>query len=794
MAFGRGGFWCLTLACLMLAQAIALGQEPATKAKDSGPTIVGSLGWGGQVLVPERWGPMAVYITAGDQAVAGTVRVRFRQDSTQWAQIAVPFAATPNRTTRVPIIACLPQYCDRVELSLSDERGRPLGRLEYTRAPQDQAIQMPPELEVGRGLMVCVGRCSLSDSVRAWTRRQDEAPGYQGPALVRRGGKPDPSWAWRYASSATIVPEDLPASWAGYDGVTALVVNPASSGPSGQTADPRAIEAVHQWVRAGGRLVIMADSPGEAWKAWLPEEVRGDVTLDAAAARELPGIVSDLVREAASYVRQDVLPGEQAPERGPEEVLPGPAGSAPQRALGISARAADSGWVLRWPAGEGRGLLAEGPVGFGHVLVLGLDPGRTAETVSGLATAPVWRDAMGRAVEDWLWLASGGGRGEQTWYLSPRARAEQAAVERVGDVPMIGDGVFVLVACSILLLVLMVGPVDFLVLRKLGIGHRSWLTAMLWIGLACVVAFAAPRVVRTDPTQVNRLSVVDRLVAAGGSVTAQTGVTGVYAAQSGVARPADPDLTSWWRGVSLESGGGEFSAMAVVPTSQAAAGGEAGSMRGNPMVAVPLSLWTFRSFMDQSMQAGEWARLTAMVRPVEGGYRVAVMGLPEGAAVAEATLRVGESWYSVRERARPADLPRDAGAVPALSDGSDGPPPEEKPPLGVVEGGAWSGVFREGFSGKDPEPVWANLPPTNQEYLYSRFGRLNVQSREPGPMLDLSGPDRRGQGVTRLVQSGRFAAVYLSLHECPPSVKLDWTSSVKTSAVVRLIVPLEGAP
>jgi hypothetical protein len=793
MATRGAGIWCLALACLMLAGTVARGQESAEKAKDSGPTIVGSLGWGGQVLVPDRWGPLAVYITAGDRAVAGTVSVRFRQDSTQWASIAVPFAATPNRTTRVPIVACLPQYCDRVEISLSDERGRLLGRMEYARNPSDQAISMPPELEVGRGLMVCVGRCSLSDSVRAWTKRQDEAPGYQGPARVRRGAKPDLSWAWRYASSATIVPEDLPESWVAYDGVTALVVNPASVGPSGQSADPRAIEAVHQWVRAGGRLAIMADSAGESWRAWLPDEVRGEVSLEAAAVRELPGVVGDLVRQAANQVRQDVLPGEETAERGPEEPLPGPVEAAPQRAVQLSARAAGLGWSLRWPVGEDRGLMAEGPVGFGHVVVLGLDPGRTAQAVSGLATSPVWRDAMGRAVEDWLWLASGAGREEQTWYLSPRSRAEQAAVERVGDVPMIGDGVFVLIALSVLVLVLMVGPVDYFVLKRLRIGHRSWLTAILWIGLACMVAFAAPRVVRTDPTQVNRLNVVDRLVVPGAAVTARTGITGVYAAQSGVARPSEPDLTSWWRGVSLDHGVGEFSAMAVVPTSQAAAGGEAGSMRGNPMVAVPLSLWTFRSFMDQTLQAGEWSRLTAMVRPVEGGYRVAVMGMPEGAAVAEAALRVGESWYSVRERVKPPAPPRDAGAVP-LYDEPQRPPPETNPTLGAVENGAWSGVFRESFSGKDPEPAWANLPPSNQDYMYSRFETLSAQSREPGLMLDLSGPDRRTQGVTRMVQSGRFAAVYLSLHECPPTMKIDWPSTVKTSAVVRLIVPLEGAP
>src|SRR5215831_13178685 len=220
----------LALSYLLVCQFASLpvsGQESAPTSQspphDSGPVMLASFGFGGAVPT-ERWAPITVYVTTGYRAVAGTIVVEFPQDETQTARISVPFAATPNRTTQVPVVAALPNSCDRVSFTMVDDRARVVRSLAYTRVGTERTAQLPPLLEPGRGLLVCVGRSSLPESVRAWTANVDETQ------LVRRsvqGSKrADLEWSWSRATPGQIGPEELPTAWMAYDGVTALVVNP----------------------------------------------------------------------------------------------------------------------------------------------------------------------------------------------------------------------------------------------------------------------------------------------------------------------------------------------------------------------------------------------------------------------------------------------------------------------------------------------------------------------------------------------------------------------------------------
>lgn len=771
--------------------------EPGPKGAD-GPVMVAGFGWG-NVMPADRWAPVTVYITTADRPVAGTIVMEFPQDSTQRASIEVPFAATPNRTTPVQIVAALPPMCERVTFSMYNESGRLIRTLNYSNLPSTLSAQLPPLVDPTRGVVVSVGRSSLPEAVRDWTRAAFDRRGVGRVSVLGAG--------WELLEPGRISADELPISWAAYDGVAVLVVHADTASTTGELADLRSLEAIHAWVAGGGRLVVVADSPGDGWKMWLPPEARDAVAPEPAAAVSVSPEIGELL---AAAERAAVQRGAD-PEAGEEIVhIPPAAASITGRILRTTAAGRDAGWSVRWKvdaAGEA-GLLAEGPSGYGFVVVLGADPAKVTQTLSTRGAGVVWRDAMGNALADELKNAAAANQQGGWWgnFQSPTQRATNTALERLGNVPVIGDWLFLVIAGCILALAAMVGPVDYFVLKRLRSGHRSWLTALVWIVLASGLAYSVPRAVRAAPTQVNRLTVVDRMLPAAGwtgggegaaPLTLVTGMTGIYAGESGMLRFLEPDPTSWWRGVSIYYpwlGELQSGASLVIPTLQAAAGGAAGSERGNPVTVLPVGLWTFRTLADMSRpgRSGSGLRvgaITGRVRETPDGYRVQVAGLPSGVIITGAALRIGDQWHSLT-MPRPAPKPATQPILPSPPRREEPPPPPATKPVGEAEDTVWSATFPAEYSRTEAPREWANPAPDPGlgYYPYQQAVDLN-----PGPLLDLRGPWGRGQAVDRRLASGRWAAVYLSIEKFPLDTPVGWPSRSEHTCVLRLLIPLEGA-
>src|SRR5690606_1059067 len=137
--------------------------------------------------------------------------------------------------------------------------------------------------------------------------------------------------------------------------------------------------------------------------------------------------------------------------------------------------------------------------GYGLVTILGLAPSRDPATLSARAAGEVWRDALETALDYWLdqtesilQAQTTGGWGALV--IPANQRANNAAVERVGQVPEAGEWLFLVIAGAMSILALLVGPVDYFVLRRLGAAQRSWLTALGWVALASAVAYGGPKV------------------------------------------------------------------------------------------------------------------------------------------------------------------------------------------------------------------------------------------------------------------------------------------------------------
>lgn len=794
---------CAVCCLLSLLVVPAMGQD-ADKPDPKTLAISATIGWNG-VVPGDRWAPITVFVTAGERAASGVVTVEFPQDPTQQARITVPFAATPNRTTPVTVVASIPEHCDRMTITLWSEDGR-VRRLDYTALASRDTIQLPPIFGDSAAVVLGVGRPSVLDVARDWA-------GMAGSTTRKPGGEPLVlDSAWGQVIGAAWDPGALPAAATAYEGLAAMV----AQGEAAQAADRAGLDAVHEWVLGGGRLVIVLDDPGDIWREWLPEDWRNLVIVDEPGvsatpreiARAIEGLRADLKDPKAARARlsaerrrprgrssSDVptYPGtttDAAPSSAEEPTepraedpadpsvaaLPGAAERVTGRAIHLTDRARALGWKVAWDTEgkAGAGLMAEGPVGFGHVTVLGVEPARCAAVVSTRAAGAVWREALKPGLADFLANVprnDANNPGWAYWQLGRTQSAINSCLEQLSGVPAVGAWVAVIFGVGLLVLALLVGPVDMIALRRMQRGQHWWVSSLLWISLACAAAYFAPLVIRTSPTQVNRLSVVDHLVIPGGEerpVSMASGITAVFAGEAGMVK-AKIDPASWWRGCAAEEywyGFGRGSqGQGVAPTMQAAAGGATGSRRGNPMQALPMALWTFRAFLDEAKP--DVAPPRVRLRETGSGCHLVVTGLPDGCEVEFAEVRIGAGRYAATE--------------PVVNKAGTGSP-ERLEPVGKMEKGTWEADL--------PTRPWVDhlwtpvLQATSPQNQWSAY--------HPATGLSLPGPDRRTLAVSRMVEGGRYGAVLLSVRGWPGDPELARPAKYEHTRLLRLVVPVEG--
>jgi hypothetical protein len=717
----------------LLAPAQVRAQEPSFHVV---------FGWGGQ-LIADRWSPLTVHIHAADEPLAGFIVVEFPQDLFQRARIMAPFAAAPNQTTASQVLVCMPEACDSLDITLVDERGRQIASASYRDIPGPRSQVLPPLQNFSSGQVVAVGR-QAGGIVEAFRLGGAPAGDAQIPApqLPTRRQVPTPPSAsfdvpWSTVRTIGIAPADLPISPMAYDGLMMLVVSGDGAGEVGQSA----VAAVGQWVLSGGHLVIIADGVGEGWRTWLPSA--------AAALVDSGPVERRAVRPGLAEVF-GTLPAEQGRE------TPGPAAQMPSRLFRLTERGRQEAWRVRYPAteeasAEPHGVVAAGPVGLGYVTVLGFDPQRVSSVVSMRASAAVWRHVLdGEAAA--FFIASGRMPVGRPLYIESAQQAINAALESVARLPVVGYTVFWVIGVAIALLALLLGPIDYLVLRRRGALQRSWLTALVWIALASVIAATAPRVVRSSPTQVSRLTVVDMVLSETGIAAGQaTGLTGVYAGKAGVLTLEQVSPASWWSGTSVRHLYMNTSSRgrAPLPTLQQAAGGEFGSLRGNPARSMPMAQWTFRTLIDHGEQHLP-LHVSVLPDPGSSSGRVIVRGLPEGSTVRDVLLRTGRNYYAT------------TGLTVA------GSPAE------------WS------YSAETEVASGA------LQFHASEYGMVDSQGPLLRSALAIPGPDRRAVAVEARLASGRWAAVYLQIENWPPYPAVDQEAQHHHTVIARILVPVDA--
>ena len=758
---GRGltrVWWGLALVAGLIG-AVPAPAAPGDENDDL--TVFAEFGFQNQLPV-ERWAPMTVWISTGERAVSGVIRVEYRQDATQIATISSQFATTPGRSTPIEVNVCLPFDCDHLRIAIVDESGRLLGRLVYADIPGRGELQLPNLIVRPARLIAGVGRTSLSMAASAW-KRTDVRPG--------RVLSADETWN-RETRVVRVLPDRLPTTWIAYEGLAVLVVEAGVV----DKVDPRAIEAIRRWVHAGGRLCIVASDPGSTWRTWLgpdaglvrlAETDQGPIGSELASVIEHVRTVSEARsrgpspgRRGASEQSSDEGVGTEAQIRTPAIE---PTESAARRLVSLSGRARENAWRLRWAA-DGAGLIAEGPVGLGLVMVMGIDPARASAVLSESAAGAAWSDALGPMIDpldpweannaySWWYAGSGDSLGSRI--------AITEGLDHLSGLPPIGGLVFAAIAGAVLLMALLVGPVDYTLLRKLRAGQRSWLTAGSWIALSSLFAWAAPNWIRSGDTRASRLRVVD--VIQGEAFAYETSLTGIFASRQGAVRLADPDPASWWRGVSpvgARYGQEGPVASGSIQTIQTWAGADnPRGRRGNPLRQVNLALWTFRTMMDQGIVSPP---VRVSVEHLDPDWSVRVRGLAPGAQIKSAALRFKSYWMTLE----PIDEPT------------------------ADPDGTWNARALWKRSSVRTPRSWDRFNPGNT----ASWAETNNRPLVPGTILNLRGSDARGGAIERRLASGRWAGVYLWIERSDASGFLEGPASGTETIIARVLAPIREDP
>lgn len=696
-----------------------------------------------QRMIGDSWAPVTVWVSSPEKAVDGVVSLSYTQSGSQNAVIRAPFATTPGQTTPVELLACIPQYCSEVTVTVAPRGGR-ARTTRYVQNPMPEEARLPRLLLPG-SLALQVGDSSFSSISAGEDERSIQInEELTGQPWVGRGrnAAPDEHEFWLdYMTISRIRPNTLPRSWAAYDGLMLVAVG----GDDAAMADPLELDQLHRWVRSGGRLAVQVGAT-EDWRMWLPPEARTLVDAAPLLSDDAPGELASLLEHGAQVLDTD---------------LPRVGEQIPSRTLALSREAFTRGWMTRWrnpDNGRESGLIAEGPVGFGWVTLVGVDPKRVTETVSNASAGVLWRDAIRTATAD---LREQIDREYFVGYgypYSTRQSAMIASLSTLADMPPVGDGVFFLIVLGVALMALLMGPFDALVLKRLRQRHRSWLTALLWIAIASALAYAAPALLRDGDTRLNTLEVVDLLPAerSAGTPGYATRLTGVFASRSGRMQFTDIPQASLWRGASAlmeyETGGGLSWSLV---TSQSARRDESGWPRGNPIDAMGMSIWTFRTFQSHGPATIPLSAL--QIEPTLGDWpRVIVRNLPEGARIKSALLQTAQGW------------------MPLAS------------PSPYQDGVSMEAVSRFPLPG--PPEIWTPASATARRTYWNSY----EESFHPALAFELTGPSARTQSIEHVVAHGDFACVYLELEDLPSTFGIDgWETVGAHKSIVRALVRLD---
>lgn len=318
-------------------------------------------------------------------------------------------------------------------------------------------------------------------------------------------------------------PRLLPAGSIGYDGLDLLVLNAPDLGGGVRGISESQQQAMVEWIRAGGRLLLWAGDGAVAEQSVLgkalPCRVGATRTLELSEeTRRMFGIEPRASQLTAQSL--EPLPGSQ-----------------------------------RVPLLGGAGEMIKGRCGLGEIAVVSFDASQLAFAPAQADNDPTkrfWQGLLAKLLSDQLeglWIAPERYVGSVSSVDGRRIQAMAMTVERLGNVPGVGSFDFTYIAVVLLGMMVVVGPVDWIVLRKLGKQPWTWVTMAGWIGLLTVGAIYIGALFKSGDLHYRTVRLVDQVDQ---TVVGAVDVAGIYSPRTqgyGLDGPAD----AWWRPAQVDA-------------------------------------------------------------------------------------------------------------------------------------------------------------------------------------------------------------------------------------------------
>jgi len=416
------------------------------------------------------WTPVWVHLKGGDDRLAGTMEVEVPDDDGTPTYFRLPVDVPARQSVNVVTYARPGSRDPNFLIRLRDDRGRQVGPAVDGASLAKELIPILP----GETLLLGLGKPSGVEQV-------PNLPGFANDKNVAGDS------TLKVARIDVTAGAPLPGRWYGYDAAGAVVVDTndkdvmARLEVSGQ--------ALADWVARGGHLVV---SVGANWQA-VRDSVLGPL---------LPGVPAGQERLTSLDIKTlDTFAGAAKSISSPE---------APPVLVTKLEKVDDRGGKVL-SAAAGVPLVVRGSHGFGRVTLVALDvdgkpfadwPDRALFWVRAF---DLRRQSSGDHTPA-VRISGGGSRLSQSGYTDLTSQL-RLALEQFPGVKLIPFG---WVAFFIFLYILLIGPGDYLFLKKVVKRMElTWITFPLIVLSVSLAAYFAAYLVKGKELRVNKVDVVD---------------------------------------------------------------------------------------------------------------------------------------------------------------------------------------------------------------------------------------------------------------------------------------------
>lgn len=529
-------------------------------------------GWDGYYR-PLEWTPVEIGITTNlTEPSEGVFIIGAQQDGLNTLNIMHNIVLTPNQRLDLPLAAKLDFRIGRCILTIEDKRGR---------TQWQEAVDLW-DFSTGNQLLKVVQDRDLLVGVMG-----------QPQFGLRRLGEDTTCMSPRGAGTVyvgTKTPEMMPWDWTGFASLDVLVLYD----PDWTLLRPQQVKAVCDWVSNGGILLLVLG--------------RHPLPKDSPLADLLPVSIGEL---RTCEIPSDIL-GQWGLDSGRPQTVP---------AWPLSARPGASLWQKTDVPGVGC-LFGAGYAGFGRVAVLGFDPSGLSQE-QARRTAEFWTSRIAACLDvqpsapivvpapDGTRIGGGcrrtillksqtpGNAGprqlsQNQFSIGIAQDASNRVMEYLYQLRQMRPVSIWWVILTLSALAILLGPVDYLVLKRFDKLPYTWLTSTGWIVLFTVGAYYGVQYLRGGTMQLRAISVLDSV--ADSNCAWGTYYTGVFAPRSDNYRLDGLKETQWWAGMAptqeITWATRRESAMRQIYCVQ--------QDGANLPTSLPINIWTVQSLLGES--------------------------------------------------------------------------------------------------------------------------------------------------------------------------------------------------